>query len=52
MRPKTLLWTIVVVGSFVWVVYFWAWPKLQGPVSQSKDRLPPKVEIQMPNPGG
>lgn len=50
-KPKTLLWTILVVGGLVYVLYVWAWPQIEGPARQQRDR-PPKVVIEMPNPGG
>ena len=52
MKAKTLLGTLLVVGAVVWVVYVWAWPQLRGPVNQQKGNMPPKVQINMPNPDG
>jgi len=52
MKAKTLLGTLLVVAVVVYVLYMWAWPQLRGPVQQQKGNVPPKVQINMPNPGG
>ena len=52
MKAKTLLGTLVVIGIVVFVIYVWAWPQLKSPVNEGKHNLPPKVQINMPNPGG
>jgi hypothetical protein len=52
MKAKTLLGTLVVIGILVFVIYVWAWPQLKSPVNEGKHNLPPKVQINMPNPSG
>jgi hypothetical protein len=52
MKAKTLIGTLLVIGALVYVVYVWAWPQLRVPVEQQKGNTPPKVQVNMPNPGG
>jgi hypothetical protein len=43
---------VVLAIALVVVVYLWAAPQLGPEINRGQDRLPPKVEIEMPNPGG
>jgi hypothetical protein len=51
MKARTLLGTLLVIAAVVYIVYVWAWPQLRTPVEQHKGNVPPRVQINMPDPG-
>jgi len=51
MRLKSLL-GLLLVAALVFGGYLWAKPQFERELKKGEGRLPPKVVIEMPNPGG